>query len=69
MSANKDFKTHTETISVKDNKYDSNSKTKPYDYHESISYTLKTPVGKTHTSSTVLMGKKTIKQPKKTKKR
>merc|ERR1711954_472945 len=37
------------------------------DYHESVMDTLKKPVGKTHKSSTVLMGKKTKKQFKKQK--
>ena len=68
MSANKDFKSHTETISVKHNKYDPISKTKHYGYHESNPNTLKTLVGKTHTNSTVLMGKKNYKKTEKTKK-
>ena len=69
MSANKDFKSHTETISVKHNKYDPISKTKHYGYHESNPNTLKTLVGKTHTHSTVLMGKKNYKKNKKNKKK
>merc|ERR1711954_630746 len=50
MTANKDIKTHADTITVKANKYDLNSKTKPYDYHESIIDTLTKPVSKTHNS-------------------
>ena len=60
-------KTQTDSIKVKSNKYDI-SKDKLNDYLESIHNTLTKPVGKTHTSNFIFMGKKKQKKQKKTKK-
>ena len=49
-------------------KHDNVNKENHKDYQESILFTLKKPVGKTHNSSNVFLGKKDKKQLKKTKK-
>ena len=66
MIANKLTKTHKDSIKVKPNKNDI-SKDKLIDYLESVYNTLTKPVGKTHISNFILMGKKN-KKAKKTKK-
>ena len=59
-------KTHKDSIEVKADKND-NSKDKLNDYLESVTNTLTKPVGKTHISNSILMGKKKLKSKKKKK--
>ena len=66
MTQNKQSYTNAMLKAVKTHNYSVNSKTKPFDYPGYILDISLKPVGKTHTSNTVYMGKK--KAIKKTKK-
>ena len=66
MTEIKPNKTHKDSIEVKTDKND-NSKDMLNDYLESVNNTLTKPVGKTHISNFIFMGKKKQKSKKKQK--
>ena len=63
MTEIKPNKTHKDSIEVKTDK-DNNSKVKLNDYLEGVNNTLTKPVGKTHISNFICMGKKNKKVKK-----